>query len=128
MEPAGISGTVTISDQRSYIKIEILRGKNPTEIHGVSSEVCGEFTVDRSTVSRCTNRFRGGCVRIDNDPRPGRPRTSTDEGTVKFVADALEEDRRATCGKFSRTTGAKIFQENAEEPTSVARGWATHSP
>ena len=32
MEPAGVSGIVTISDQRSYIKIETLRDKNPPEI------------------------------------------------------------------------------------------------
>ena len=32
-------------------------------------EVCGEFTVDRSTVSRWANHFRGGCMRIDNGPR-----------------------------------------------------------
>ena len=42
-----------------------------------------------STASR--NRSRGGCVSIDNDPRSGRPRTSTDERSVKLVADALEE-------------------------------------
>ena len=48
MGPAGASGTVTINDQRSYTKIETLRGKNPTEIHSALSEVCGEFTVDRS--------------------------------------------------------------------------------
>ena len=47
-----MSGSVTISDQRSYIKIETLRGKNPAEIHGALSEVRGEFTVDDSTVSR----------------------------------------------------------------------------
>ena len=46
-----MSGTVTISDQRSYVKTETLCGKNPTEIHGALSEDCGEFTVDRSTVS-----------------------------------------------------------------------------
>ena len=52
MEPEGVLGTVTISDQMSYIKIETLRGKNPTEIHGASSEVCGKFTVDHSMASR----------------------------------------------------------------------------
>ena len=52
MESTGVSGTLTISDQRSCIKIKTLCGKNPTEIHGALSEVCGEFTVDRSTVSR----------------------------------------------------------------------------
>ena len=34
MDHAGVSGTVTISDQRSCIKMKTLRGKNPTEIHG----------------------------------------------------------------------------------------------
>ena len=34
-----------------------LRGKNFAEIHGALSEVCGEFTVDRSTVSRWANLF-----------------------------------------------------------------------
>ena len=95
MESAGVSGTATISDQRSYVKIETLCGKNPTEIHGALSEVCGEFTVDRSTVSHWANHFRGGCVSIDNDPGPGRLRTSTDERSVKLVADALEEGHRA---------------------------------
>ena len=72
--------------------------------------------------------FGGGCVNIDNDPKPGRPRTSTDERSVKLVADALEEDRRAICEKLSRATGAKPSQENAQEPTSVACDWATYSP
>ena len=63
--------------------------------------------MDRSTVSRWANRFRGGCVSIDNDPRPGKPRTSTDERSMKLVADALEENRRATCEELYRATGAK---------------------
>ena len=87
-----MSDTVTISDHRSYIKIEALRSKNLIEIHGALSEVCGKFTVNHSMVSRWDNRFRGGCVSIDNDPRPGRPRTSTDERSVKLVADVLKED------------------------------------
>ena len=60
---------MTISDQRSYIKSEILRGKNPSEIHGAMSEICDEFTVKCSTVSRWANRSQGGCVSVDNDPR-----------------------------------------------------------
>ena len=74
------------------------------------------------------NRFRGGCVNIENGPRRGRPRTSTDERSVKLVPDALEEYRRATREERSRATRAKTSQENAQEPASVARDWATHSP
>ena len=90
MEPAGMSGTVTISDQRSYINIESLRSKNPTEIHGALSEVCGEFTSDPSTISRWANHFRDGCVSIDNDPRPGRLRTSTGERSLKNFLEQQE--------------------------------------
>ena len=71
MDSAGVSGTMTISDQRSYINIETLRGEDLTEIHGALSAVCGEFTVDRSTVCRWTNRYRGDCVSLDNVPKPG---------------------------------------------------------
>ena len=125
MEPAGGFGTVTISVQMSGIKIETLRGKNRTEIHGALNEVCGEFTVDRSTVSRWANRLRSGCVSTDNDPRPGRLRTSTDERSVKLVADALEEGRCATREELSRATGAKNSQENATrtDPSCSWLGW-----
>ena len=77
-------------------------------------------------LSLWANHFRGGCVSINNDPRPGRPRTSTDRRSVKLVADALE-DRCATCKELSRAMGAKTLQENMQELISVARGWATHS-
>jgi len=50
MASAGASGTVTVEDQRSYIKTETLCGKNPTEINSALREVCGVQTVDRSTV------------------------------------------------------------------------------
>ena len=60
---------MTISEQRSYIKIEALLGKNHTEIHDALSEVCGKFTVDRSTVCCWANSFRAGYVSIDQDGR-----------------------------------------------------------
>jgi len=79
MASAGASGTVTVEDQKSYIKIETLRGKNPAEIHSALCEVCGEQTVDHSTVSHLATRFHEGRVTINDDPRPERPKTSTDE-------------------------------------------------
>ena len=39
------------------------------------------------------------------------------------MADALEEDHRATCEELFRAMGAKTLQENAQEQTSVAHGW-----
>ena len=62
-------------------------------------------------VSCWPNCFCGGCVSIDNDPRLGRLRTSTNERRVKLVADALEEDYHATCEELSRTTEAKLLRK-----------------
>jgi len=62
-----------------YTKIETLHGKNPTEINRALREVCGEQIVDGSTVSRWATPFREGCVTINDDQRPGRLKTSTDE-------------------------------------------------
>jgi transposase len=100
MASASASSTVTFEDQRSYIKIETLRGKRPTEIQSALREVCGEQTVDRSTVSRWATRFHEGRVSINDDPRPGRPKTSTDERSVKLMADFLEADRRVPCERI----------------------------
>jgi len=105
MPSAGALGTVTVEDQKSYIKIETLRGKNPTEIHSALCEFCGEQTVDRNTVSCWATRFREGRVTINDDPRPGRLKTSTDERSVKLVADLLAENCRATCKEISQPTG-----------------------
>ena len=121
-----MKGTVSISVQMSCIKIETLRSKNPTQMHSALSEVCGEFIVDSSAVSRWANHFRGACMSINNYPRPGRQRTLKDERSVKFVADDLEKYRRATCEKLSRATGVKPSQQNAEEPTPSC-SWLGHS-
>jgi len=102
---AGASGTVTVEDQRLYIKTETLRGKNPTEIHSALREVCGVETVDSSTVSRWATRFPEGRVTINDDPRPGRPKTSTDERSMQLVVDFLAQDRRAMCKEVSQATG-----------------------
>jgi hypothetical protein len=89
---AGALGTVTVDDQTSCIKIETLCGKNTTEIHITLREVCGEQTVDHGTISHWATRFHGECVTINDDPRPGRVKTSTDDQSMKLVVDFLGED------------------------------------
>ena len=94
-----MSHILNISDHRSCLKIETLHGKNSTEIHGVLSGVCGELTVDFSMVSHWTNHFCVSCVSINKDPRPGRPKISSDDRSVNL------EDCRAICEELSRGTG-----------------------
>jgi len=89
MAAVRVSGTVTNDDQRAYIKIEILRGKTPVEIHSSLMEVCGVKTGDRSTISRWAQRFHEGRLSTENDPKSGRPRTSTDDQIVERVLQIL---------------------------------------
>jgi hypothetical protein len=80
---------ISRSDQQSYIKIETLRGKNPTEIHNALHEVCGDGVVDRSTVSHWASHFHEGRVSIQDDPRSGRPVIAMDDTSVVIVSTLL---------------------------------------
>ena len=94
MAAVHVSGTVTNDDQRAYIEIETLSRKTLTEIHSSLMEVCGVETVDRSTISRWAQRFLEGRLSIENDPKSGQPRTSTDDQSVEHTLQILEKDRR----------------------------------
>jgi transposase len=105
---------ISHSDQRSYIKIETLQGKNPTEIHNALHEVCGDSVVDHSTVSRWASLFREGLVSIQDDPRSGRPVTPRDDASVVIVSTLLEEDRRNHVKKLrmKQTCQPLLFSES----------------
>lgn len=46
-------------------------------------------------------------MNIDDDTRPGRPKSSTDEQSVK-LGDALEENCCVTFEELSEATGSKV--------------------
>jgi len=122
---------MTNDDQRRYIKIETLRGKTPTEIHSSLMEVCGVETVDRSTISRWAQRFLERRLSIENDPKSGRPRTSTDDQSVERVLQILEEDCRMTCEETAHSAGIsqasdyRILTERLHK-CRIATRWVPH--
>jgi len=122
---------ISRSDQRSYSKIEILRGKNSTEIHNALHEVCGYSVVDRSTVSQWASRFREGRVSFQDDLRSGRPVTATDDTSVVIVSTLLEEDRRKSCEETAheanRSTASvfRIVTQTLQMRKVVAK-WVPH--
>lgn len=126
------SARVTNLDQRSYIKIETLRGRTPTEIYNALREVCGDTTVNRSTISRWASKFKAGQESIKDDPRSGRPRTSTDATSAAIVATIIDEDRRMTLeeiaceANISKASVAYIMKEMLKKRKISAR-WVPHS-
>jgi len=131
MAAVRVSGTVTNDDQRAYIKIETLRGKTPREIHSSLMELCGVETVDRSTISRWAQRYREGRLSIEDDPKSGRPRTSTDDQSVERVLQILEDERRMTGEEIahfagiSRASAYRILIERLHKRLTAAR-WVPH--
>jgi len=94
-------------------------------------EVCGVETVDQSTISRWAQRFREGRLSTENDPKSGRPRTSTDDQSVERVLQILKEDRRMTCEEIahsagiSRASAYRILTERLHKRRIAAR-WVPH--
>jgi len=88
---------ISCSDQRSYTKIETLRGNNLTEIDNALHEVCWDSAVDRSTVSRWASRFREGRVSIQDNPSSEPTSNATDDSPAVIFSTLLEEDRRKSC-------------------------------
>ena len=68
---------------------------------------------------------------MKDDKRPEKPKTSTDERSVKLVADFLAQDRRAMCEEISRATGIsptsefRILAKNLQKRKVCAR-WIPH--
>jgi len=99
MAAVRVAGTVTNDDQRAFIEIEILGGKTPMEFHssrwkGVVWKLLTEAQFHAE-----------GRLSIQNDPKSGRPRTSTDDQSVERVLQILQEDRRMTCEEIAHSAG-----------------------
>ena len=110
MASAGASGTVTVEDQKSYIKTETLCGKNPTEIHSALREVCGKQTVDRSTVC--------GKQTVDRSTVCGKQ-----TGDRSTVCGKQTVDRSTVCGKQTVDHSTVCGKQTVDRST-VSR-WAT---
>ncbi|GFT14980.1 uncharacterized protein NPIL_332181 [Nephila pilipes] len=78
--------------------------KNLTEIHIVLRDVCGQLTVDCSTISRWTHGFDESRASINDDVGSGRPKSSTDDLSVKSVADFPKSDRHAKYEEIPEAT------------------------
>ncbi len=88
------SANVTKSEQYSYIKIETLCGNIVCIIYTPLKEVCGNATMDRSTVQQLHKRFREGKVSVEDKPSSGHPSTKIDSTSTAILAIVLDKDQR----------------------------------
>ncbi|GBL87724.1 hypothetical protein AVEN_81339-1 [Araneus ventricosus] len=89
--------------QRSWIKIECLRGRTARQCHQGLQEACGEFAVPYRTVERWVKAFNQGRQNVTDMRRPGRHSVSEEE--VYAFSALLDSDRRHTIRELARETG-----------------------
>lgn len=88
-------------EQRSWIKIEVARGRSTQECFQGLREACGDVALPYRTVARWVTAFRVGRDVVNDNPRPYR----TTWRTVQFLASLLDVDRRWTARELAAEVG-----------------------
>ena len=78
----------------SYIKYRIRLNIAWKQIH-VFNELCGIYgpqTISMRTVFRWVKAFKAGKFSVEDDTRPGRPKTSVTKANIAAVTIVVEQD------------------------------------
>ncbi|GFR02233.1 HTH_48 domain-containing protein [Trichonephila clavata] len=86
---------VTRVEQRTYIKIAVLRGRNEMECHREFVEALGNNTLPYRTVARWVEKFQQGYVPTSDEQRLGRPLSVRTDLARAVIEQLMDEDRRS---------------------------------
>ena len=78
-----------------YVKICCKLGKNFTETFQLVNQAYGEDGMSRTQCYGWFKHFKEGRMLVSEDPRPGRPSTSTNDDHVKRVCAVIHGNRLA---------------------------------
>ena len=90
---------------RSYIKCRIRLNIDSKQIF---NELCGIYrpqTISMRTVFRWVKTFKAGKCFIEDDTRPGRPKTSVTMANIAAVKIVVEQDARLSVKDITSCTG-----------------------
>ena len=123
---------VTRQEQRSYVKIAVLRGRNAKECHSELTESLGNRALPYRTVARWAAAFQHGRVASADMRRTGLPRTVRTDDVHAVIAQCLEDDRRWSLEELQAYTGInqatvhKILLEDLHMH-KIAAKWVQHA-
>ena len=96
---------VTRQEQRSYVKIAVLRGRNAKECHSELTEALGNRDLPYRSVARWAAAFQCGRVASADMHRTGCPRTVHTDVARAVIAQSLKGDRRWSLQELQAQTG-----------------------
>ena len=123
---------VTRQEQRSYVKIAVLRGRIAKECHSVLTEALGTRALPYRTVARWAAAFQRGRVASADMRRTRRPRTVHTDLACVVIAQCLEDDRRWSLQEsqahtsIDQATVHKILREDVNMRKFAAK-WVPHA-
>ena len=81
------------------------RNKSATETFASLTEAYGDVTLSRTMVFKWHKAFKEGRENVEDDPRSGRPITSTKDENVEVVRAVMAKDRRLSVRMIAEETG-----------------------
>jgi len=79
-------------EQRYAIKVCVKLNKSATETFASLTEAYGDATPSRTIVFKWQKAFKEGRENVENDPRSGRPISSTNDQNVEVVRAVMAKD------------------------------------
>lgn len=123
---------VTKVEQRSYVKIAFLRGRNARECHTELREALGDRALPYRTVARWMEAFKRGRAATVDLPRSGRPESAHTVVQVAVIENCLRDERRWTVAELAAHTGiseSTVFRilRNDLKMRKLCAKWVPHA-
>ena len=97
-----------MEEQRTVVKFYVQLGKSIQELTDDLLEVYGDEAMAPRTIRKWVQRFKEGRASTEDDPRAGRPSTSTTEDHVEEVRRMVHDDPKITTRTISRETNISL--------------------
>ena len=95
---------------RAIIKYLHLKGMTASEIRDDMLGTLAENAPSYATVTRWIREFKRGRVRVEDDPRSGRPATATTKDNINLALKMVMQDGRISCRQIAERLGISIEQ------------------
>lgn len=117
-------------EQRCNVKFCVKLGQTFTETFQLLKQAYGDDALSRTQCYEWFLRFKSGRQSIEDDPRPGRPSTSTDEFHVRKINDLVCANSRLTVREIAEDVGISVgsCQEILTEKLNMHRVAAKFLP
>ena len=90
---------------RSYIKCRIRLNIDSKQMFNELCGIYGHLTISVRTVFRRVKALKAGKFSVEDDTRPGRPKTSVTKANIAAVKIVVEEDARLSVKDIASCTG-----------------------